>query len=69
MGMMICGVALGFVMASALFIQKIWNMRDVISELKLRNRFYKGECVRLMREKQEWEEVNGAKESNLFQKF
>lgn len=69
MGILICGVGLGFVLSTALFIQKIWNMRDVISELKLRNKFYKSECVRLMREKQEWDEVKSIEESDYFQRF
>lgn len=64
MAVLFCGIALGFVLSTALFIQKIWSMRDRLDEARARERFYKNECLRQQRENVEWEQAqNGAQQS------
>lgn len=64
MAVLFCGIALGFVLSSALFIQKIWSMRDRLDEARARERFYKNECLRQQKDKIEWEQAqNGAQQS------
>ena len=41
MAVLFCGVALGFVLATALFIQKIWSANDKAEYYKKRAEFFR----------------------------
>lgn len=67
--MMICGIALGFVLSSVLFINKVWRLQDRLSEEKHKARFYKRECEKMCRQVAEWETVSKCDSYDLFGKF
>ena len=57
MALITCGVALGFVLSSVLFMQKVWRLQDALNEAKHKAKFYKNECGNLTRQIAEWETV------------
>ena len=58
MALLICGVVLGFVLSSALFIQKIWSLQDKAEHYKFKAKFYMNECKEKNRQLAEWETVS-----------
>lgn len=67
MAVLFCGVALGFVLSTALFIQKIWSANDKAEYYKERAEFFKNEAVKEHKARREWEVCEGS--SDLFTKF
>ena len=49
------GLVLGFVLSTALFIQKIWSLQERLAEEKFKAKFYREKCVKQSKEKIEWE--------------
>lgn len=67
MAVLFCGVALGFVLATALFIQRIWSAKDMAEYYKERAEFFKNEAVKEYKARREWEVCEDS--SDLFTKF
>ena len=67
MAVLFCGVLLGFVLSTILFIQKIWDLQDKADYYKTRAKFYEEESVKQYRSRKEWEVCEGS--SDLFKSF
>ena len=68
MELLVAGFVLGFVMSFILFMQKVWRLEDRINGWKSRARFYKKECIKAMRENEEWTEAKCGS-SDLFKEW
>ena len=55
MTLLFCGVAMGFVLATALFIQRIWSLQDRVEYYKERADFFKKKSVEEYKQRLEWE--------------
>lgn len=69
MGLMTCGIVIGFVMAFALFVQKIWSLQDRLEEAKYHARRYKRMCEDMRRQREEWETVKCDAQDVSFRKW
>ena len=69
MALMTCGIALGFVLAFALFVQKIWNLKDRLDEERFKAKYYRKECEKLARQVAEWETAKCDAQDVSFKNF
>jgi len=67
MAVLFCGVLLGFVLATTLFITKVWSLQDKADYYRAKAKFFEKECERQFRSRKEWEVCEGS--SDLFEKF
>lgn len=67
MAVLFCGVLLGFVLSTVLFINKVWSLQDKADHYKAKAKFLEEECVKQYRSRKEWEVCEDS--SDLFKSF
>ena len=57
MALLFCGIALGFVLSTALFIQKIWQLRDEVEYYRARARVAERMLKDERKDRMEWAKI------------